>query len=241
MSGSHPQRTRKRKKSIPVSDSVQEQDDDRITDKRTKKRQIGAAASNISFVDLSDIPYQQPILKNEFTRFYDNSRKRPIKPNASKYTGVYFSEMHHSWRAQIQIKGRVTIIGNYENEEQAAVDYARAAYKYKPKTKTIFGGYNLSDIQEQPLIFSETSKSGYKGVKEHSANKNRWEARISIKGVSKTLGTFDTVQEAASIYAKADYYIEHEKELVKEHEKTRRSGETTKPANKNAKINLYEV
>jgi len=51
------------------------------------------------------------------------------------------------------------------------------------------------------LIHSETSKSGYKGVKR---NKSRWEATFN----GKNLGTFDTKEEAAGIYARARYYVD---------------------------------
>ena len=38
--------------------------------------------------------------------------------------------------------------------------------------------------------------------------KGRFQARISIGGKVKTLGTFDTAEEAALIYARAQYYLD---------------------------------
>jgi len=38
-------------------------------------------------------------------------------------------------------------------------------------------------------------------------NKKRWEARISIEKIPKTLGTFDTPEEAAQVYARAVCYL----------------------------------
>jgi acetylornithine deacetylase/succinyl-diaminopimelate desuccinylase-like protein len=54
------------------------------------------------------------------------------------------------------------------------------------------------------LIRSERAKSGYKGVK---PNKSRWEARINDNGLIVTLGTFDSKEEAAAIFARAEYYL----------------------------------
>jgi len=36
-------------------------------------------------------------------------------------------------RAQIMIEGKQRIIGHYENDEEAAIDYARAVFKKKKK------------------------------------------------------------------------------------------------------------
>mmetsp|Transcript_11292 Transcript_11292/g.22537 ORF Transcript_11292/g.22537 Transcript_11292/m.22537 type:complete len:139 (+) Transcript_11292:662-1078(+) len=110
----------------------------------------------------------------------------------------------NKWKAQIMIEGIVRSIGYYEMEEEAAADYARAVFKYKPKKGygyATYGGLDLKGIPNQPLIHSETSKSGYKGVKR---NKSRWEATFN----GKNLGTFDTKEEAAGIYARARYYVD---------------------------------
>jgi hypothetical protein len=54
-----------------------------------------------------------------------------VKEGSSKYTGVTFKKAMNKWRAQIKIEGKVRHIGYYENEEEAATDYARAVFKYK--------------------------------------------------------------------------------------------------------------
>jgi len=160
------------------------------------------------FVDLTDVPPQPLILKNDLLRskeYCDNTRRRNVKKGSSKYTGVYFEKQMNKWKAQIMIEGIVRSIGYYVKEEEAAADYARAVFKYKPKKKNrgTYGGLDLSDIPDQPLIQSETAKSGYKGVKK---NKSRWEARIN----NIQLGTFDTKEEAAGIYARARYYYDQQ-------------------------------
>ena len=72
-------------------------------------------------MDLSDVPPQLLIPKS----------KGRMKEGASKYTGVSFNKSTNKWRAEIKIDGRSRNIGYYENEEEAAADYARAVFKYK--------------------------------------------------------------------------------------------------------------
>jgi hypothetical protein len=172
-----------------------------ITNSKNKKTTKSTGKVGI---DLSDVSHRPAILKN-LIQFDDNSRKRPIKEGASKYMGTYWSAVHKKWRSQIMVEGRVIVIGNYDDEEEAAIDYARAAFKYKKKKiPTVYGGLDLEGIPNQPLIRNEMSVSGFKGVKK---NKRRWEARVTYQGSGRTLGTFDTVIEAATIVAKAEFYV----------------------------------
>lgn len=59
---------------------------------------------------------------------------------------------------------------------------------------------DLSDIPDQPLLRRHNVASQFKGVHK---NKDRWEAKID----GKCLGTFDTAEEAAGIYARAAFYL----------------------------------
>ena len=85
-------------------------------------------------IDLSDVPRQLPILKSEGQQ----------KEGASKYTGVSFHKPAKKWRVTILIKGKQRFIGYYENEEEAAIDYARAVFKYK-------GQEALAKLREQNM------------------------------------------------------------------------------------------
>eukprot|EP00975_Prorocentrum_lima_P012562 2663693-Prorocentrum_lima.AAC.1 len=69
-------------------------------------------------IDLSDVPPHPPIPKSAGR----------IKDGASKYTGVSFNKAEHKWNAQIMIDGKQNCIGYYDNEEDAAVDYACAVF-----------------------------------------------------------------------------------------------------------------
>ena len=81
----------------------------------------------------------------------------------------------------------------------------------------IYGGLDLSNIPEQQELITSNSSSGYKGVKK---NKKRWEARVTIGKILKTLGTFDTPEQAAQIYARAVCYLkQNEQEKAGKSEK----------------------
>jgi hypothetical protein len=150
---------------------------------------------NTLAAELKVVPPQPLILKNGLMR---------SKKGSSRYTGVYFEKAAKKWRAQIMIEGKVRMIGKYENEEDAAADYARAAFRYKKaKQQKEYGGLDLSGIPDQELIRNEKAQSGYRGVKR---NKKRWEARIN----NKNLGTYDSKEEAAAVYARARYYYDHQ-------------------------------
>eukprot|EP00985_Skeletonema_marinoi_P017053 scaffold9269_cov149-Skeletonema_marinoi.AAC.3 len=73
-----------------------------------------------SIFDLSDVPPQSPLPKSAGR----------VKEGASKYTGVTFNKQRNKWQAQIMIAGKSRFIGSYEIEEEAAVDYARAVFKF---------------------------------------------------------------------------------------------------------------
>ena len=164
------------------------------------------------FIDLTGVPPQPLILKNQLgtTLYEDNSRRRPTKEGSSKYTGIYYDAKWSTWKAQIMVEGKVRSIGYYDKEEDAAADYARAAYKYKKRKENsnVYGGLNLSGAPGSlPLIRSpRRAATGFAGVK--ITRRGKFEARITIGKKLKTLGTFDTPEEAALIYAKAMWYLE---------------------------------
>ena len=183
-----------------------------VADPKKKKRKRRIKAKGICdgkpFIDLTDVPPQPLILKNELSRtgYKDNSRRRPVADGSSKYTGVYFCKQTKKWRAQIMVDCAVRSIGSFEEEEEAAADYARAAFKYKFKESRELhaAARDPSGVPAIPLIRSETSASGYKGIKKM---KGRWQARIQTGGKCATLGTFDTAEEAAGVYARALHHL----------------------------------
>lgn len=55
-----------------------------------------------------------------------NTRKRP-KPTTSRWKGVCYNKRYKNWRAQIQINGKQTHLGSFQNEEDATMTYNEAA------------------------------------------------------------------------------------------------------------------
>ena len=73
-------------------------------------------------IDLTGVEEQQLILKPSWKRGASTS---------SKYLGVTFDQSKKKWRADTYIDGKHRYIGRYDNEEDAAKDYARAVFKYR--------------------------------------------------------------------------------------------------------------
>jgi len=119
----------------------------------------------------------------------------------------------NKWQAKITIEGKVLMIGYYENEVDAAVDYARAVFKYKGQEALdkareqhsfIMG---LSDVPTQSPIpkrigYIKDGASKYIGVC-FNKKMNKWQAEVNIEGKSRFIGSYDDEEEAAVDYARA--------------------------------------
>jgi TolA-binding protein len=169
-------------------------------DKERKKKKMQL---NSFSVDLSDVPPQPPIPKNG----------GHIKEGASKYTGVYFHKQTNKWKAIITIEGKQHYIGLYENEEEAAIDYARAVFKYNGQEgldkarEKCHEVVDLSDVPPQPPIPKSQRRikegaSKYTGVC-FNKQKNKWQAQIYINGKVRSIGLYENEEEAAVDYARA--------------------------------------
>lgn len=71
-----------------------------------------------------------------------NSRKTYSKRN-SKYKGVGWSKTNKKWRAYITIQKKLTFLGHYNSEEEAAIAYNDAAAKH-------FGEFARPNILTNP-------------------------------------------------------------------------------------------
>ncbi len=150
-----------------------------------------------STLDLRGVPPQPPIPKSSGR----------IKDRKSKYTGVSFHKQNNKWQAQIMINGKQHNIGYYDNEEEAAVDYARALFKYGESRQQRESTLDLTGVPPQPLIpkSSGRSKDGaskYTGVS-FTKQLNKWQARINIYGKQHCIGYYEKEEEAAVDYARA--------------------------------------
>ena len=172
-----------------------------------------------SYFDLTGVPPQAPILKSNG------------KVGSSKYLGVSFAKAKKKWRAQLSVDGLNHCIGYYHDEEEAAVDYARAAFKCKTccevgstltneesevlpmhdkvETRKRAGAQRVIDLTDVPpqvpmrsRRYRKRASSNYQGV---SFNKTRkkWKALIKIDGKQHFIGSYDNEVDAAVDYARA--------------------------------------
>ena len=90
------------------------------------------------------------------------------------------------------------------DDPEAAREYER---RYPPvELATPYGGLDLSNIPDQPFVCSSRSGTGFRGVqKKHG----KFVVGIGTgeNGKKKMLGNFDMLEEAASVYAKAKFYV----------------------------------
>ena len=121
---------------------------------------------------MSDVPPKLPILRN--------------RKSGSKYQGVYFDKLCNKWRAKIRIDGKQRCIGYYDTDKEAAVDYARAVFKYeagKVNAHRKRGQQKLIDLTDVPpqlpILNCGSGSSKYKGVSLNKS-KNKWQATITI-------------------------------------------------------------
>jgi len=187
-----------------------------ISEREKKKRQN----ADRFVLDLSDVPPQLPIVKN----------KGRIKEGASKYTGAYLHKVTNKWQAMIRIEGKERHIGYYENEEEAAVDYARAVYKYRGQEaldkarKRNSSGIDLSGVPPQsPILKSEglltEGASKYVGVTLDERT-NKLKAQIMIAGKKQSIGYYENEELAAVDYARAVFKFKGPQALDKARERS---------------------
>jgi hypothetical protein len=165
--------------------------DDNGKKKRRRKRQ-----KRQKVIDLAGIPPLSPIMSN-------------MSDCSSKYQGVSFNNHAKRWQSKISIDGKQHLIGYYDNEEEAAIDYARAVFKYdagnaggERKQKVI----DLTDVPQRSPILRSVNKDGaskYQGVYFDIRHNKKWQAKICVDGKQRSIGYFNTEEEAAIDYARA--------------------------------------
>jgi hypothetical protein len=170
---------------------------------RAVSKYKGGKKGKPKFIDLTDVPPQSPLLKSS------------SKDGASKYLGVYFDKASNKWVAMIYVDGKNHRIGYYDNEEEAAIDYARAVSKYKGGKKGKPKFIDLTDVPPQSPILKSNGMDGaskYEGVFFKKAT-NKWQAQISVDGKNRHIGYYDDEEEAAGDYARAVSKYKGEKKV----------------------------
>ena len=95
-----------------------------------------------------------------------------------------------------------------ENIKGAELYAGTLTRQEKKKEKVLYGGLDLSSIPEQvELIKSRTSQSGFKGVTENRSGTWKVKARIEKGGGEKVIGSYNTKEEAALVYARIALYF----------------------------------
>ena len=121
--------------------------------------------------------------------------------NTSGYRGV--SKTKYGYQAQIWFKGKLTHLGYFNTRRQAAVAYDHAVHKHRlPKSQLNFPTmkHNLNK-EPKGRKKQKVSATGFRGVKETKSG--RYRARLGMNGSKKSLGTFDTGEDAARAYDQA--------------------------------------
>jgi len=93
--------------------------------------------------------------------------------------------------------------------QRKLIEDARDKFYLSRRTKVHYGGLDLSSVPESvELIRSTETKSGFKGVSKSKTG--RWQVQMTIvKGrKTKQIGTFDTKEEAALVFARITYYLD---------------------------------
>jgi hypothetical protein len=112
----------------------------------------------------------------------------------SKYRGVNWQKKNNKWLAQIKNDGKVHYLGCFEDEEEAARAYDRAARAHHG--------------EKAQLNFPVEGESGsrksskYRGVSWYTRG-SKWKAAIYYDGKIHCLGTFEDEAEAARAYDRA--------------------------------------
>jgi hypothetical protein len=126
--------------------------------------------------------------------------------SVSRYRGVV--RYRDGWRANI-VAGRGLTLGTFDDEEEAALAYDRAALAVHGPSATL----NFPDRGTQPSMpkkladeswgrFKETTTSRYTGVFWHASH-GQWSSKIQVDHVVHNLGRYDDEAEAARAYDRA--------------------------------------
>jgi hypothetical protein len=112
----------------------------------------------------------------------------------SQYRGVHWKKNSNKWLAAIRYDGKRHNLGLFEDEEEAARAYDRAARaNHGEKVQLNFPAEGESGSRKS---------SKYRGVS-WLKNNNKWQANIRYDGKLQYLGTFEAEEEAAKAYDRA--------------------------------------
>jgi hypothetical protein len=129
-----------------------------------------------------------------------------VERQTSTYRGVSWNKRDNKWAAYIRSNGKNRSLGYFEDEEEAARAYDRAARAQHgekallnfPTKKEQAAG----EAKQQQWIKCRETGSKYRGVY-WQKSQNIWKANITFDGKQHHLGCFEDEQEAARAYDRA--------------------------------------
>mmetsp|Transcript_39760 Transcript_39760/g.71370 ORF Transcript_39760/g.71370 Transcript_39760/m.71370 type:complete len:956 (-) Transcript_39760:110-2977(-) len=178
--------------------------------------------TNFPMSDYNDVEIQplNGLSRDEVKVFLKTERTRTPRTMAqnkrrtSKFLGVGSSFRKNQWQARILIKGKVTHLGYYGTEEEAARIYDRVclslhgpnsglnfpADEYKHLPAVDYTSLSREDLQRSLGVKPMDKSSQYRGV---SRKKGKWEAKVMLNRKWAYRELFDNELDAARAYDKA--------------------------------------
>ncbi|KAK9909362.1 hypothetical protein WJX75_001049 [Coccomyxa subellipsoidea] len=138
-------------------------------------------------------------------------RRFSSRQRTSRFMGVGSSNRKNQWQARILVHGKVTHLGYYETEEEAARVYDRVsislhgphaqtnypAVEYEGQDCGEFQGLAREELQRALGVKPMDKSSQYRGV---SKKKGKWEAKVMVNRKWAYRELFDSEEEAARAY-----------------------------------------
>ena len=141
-------------------------------------------------------------------------RRFMSRQRTSQFMGVGSSNRKNQWQARILVHGKVTHLGYYETEEEAAKVYDRvslalhgiqaqtnfAVSNYTEDEISPFRGLDRESLQRALGVKPMDKSSKYRGV---SKKKGKWEAKVMVNRRWAYRELFDSEEAAARAYDRA--------------------------------------
>lgn len=141
-------------------------------------------------------------------------RRFTSRQRTSRFMGVGSSNRKNQWQARILVHGKVTHLGYYETEEDAARVYDRvslalhgdhaqtnfAVGEYTEDEVSPYRGLDRENLQRALGVKPMDKSSRFRGV---SKKKGKWEAKVMVNRRWAYRELFDSEEEAARAYDRA--------------------------------------
>ena len=141
-------------------------------------------------------------------------RRFTSRQRTSRFMGVGSSNRKNQWQARILVHGKVTHLGYYETEEDAARVYDRVslalhgdhaqtnftASEYTENEVAPYRGLDRENLQRALGVKPMDKSSRFRGV---SKKKGKWEAKVMVNRRWAYRELFDSEEEAARAYDRA--------------------------------------